>query len=351
MKKVLLIEDDAVMRENTAEILELAQYQVTTAANGKVGAQLAKKIRPDLVICDIMMPELDGYGVIHILSKDPDTAGIPFIFLTAKTEKSEIRKGMDLGADDYLTKPFEETELLNAIESRLKKNELIRREFAKNLEGLDQFLEEAKGMKELETLSKKRPLVNYKKKEVIFHEGDVPQMVLFLNRGKVKTQKMHDDGKEYITGLYKEGEFFGYIPLLENSPYRDSAIALEECEICKIPKDDFLSLIYRNRDVAAKFIKMLSNNVAEKEKQLLSLAYDTVRKRVAEALLLLERRYREAGKKSLRIAITREDLAGMTGTASETVTRVLSDFRTEKLIGIDYREIVILNSEGLQEIQ
>ena len=127
MKKILIIEDDKIIRENTVEILELAQYEVASAPNGKIGTALAKEIKPDLIVCDIMMPELDGYGVLYLLSKDPMTAAIPFIFLTAKAEKSEIRKGMELGADDYLTKPFEDTELLSAIQSRLKKVEALRK--------------------------------------------------------------------------------------------------------------------------------------------------------------------------------------------------------------------------------
>src|SRR6185503_9985724 len=149
MKKILLIEDNKEMRENTAEILELANYSVVTAPNGKAGVELANKEQPDLILCDIMMPELDGYGVLYLLSKKADTAGIPFIFLTAKTEKTDIRKGMSMGADDYLTKPFEEMELLNAIEVRLKKSESFKKEFSKSIEGLTQFLNQAKGLDEL----------------------------------------------------------------------------------------------------------------------------------------------------------------------------------------------------------
>lgn len=121
MKKILLIEDNQFVRENTAEILELDNFDVITAENGKVGIEKALKHIPDIIICDIMMPELDGYGVFEGLNKNPKTASIPFIFLTAKSEKVEIRKGMNLGADDYLTKPFEEQELLDVIECRLKK--------------------------------------------------------------------------------------------------------------------------------------------------------------------------------------------------------------------------------------
>lgn len=350
MKKILIIEDDKIVRENTAEILELAHYEVKTAENGKKGAQAVKEFSPDLIVCDIMMPELDGYGVLHILSKDPVTASIPFIFLTAKAEKSELRKGMELGADDYLTKPFEETELLNAIESRLKKNEILKKKFTQDLNGLNQFLDEVKGLKELEKLSKERPVVHYKKKEILFHEGDSPHYLFFLNKGKVKAFKVHDDGKEYVTSLYAKGDFFGYIPLLENSPYPDSSMALEDSEICKIPKEDYISLIYKNRDVATQFIKLLSNHVIEKEKQLLSLAYDTVRKRIAEALLFLAKRFPETSKKNIKISASREDLANMAGTATETVIRVLSEFKEDKIIEIDGRDILLIDPQELNEI-
>ncbi len=355
MKKILLIEDDKVMRENTAEILELARYEVATAKDGKEGVEIAQKILPDLIVCDIMMPKLDGYGALHILGKDPKTAGIPFIFLTAKAEKSEWRKGMELGADDYLTKPFEETDLLKTIEIRLTKSDWLKKESASGLEGLNQFLDRARGIKDLETLSQQRPVVRYKKKETLFHEGDGAQFLFFLNQGKVKTFQVHEDGKEYVTGLFKEGDFFGYIPLLKETDYADSAAALEDSEICKIPKDDFLALIHKNREVAYQFIKRLASHVAEKERQLLSLAYDTVRKKVANALLRLEARYREGGpqnkKTSFRMAIQRDDLAGIAGTATETTIRCLSEFKDEGLIEIDGREIILLKPEGLQEIQ
>lgn len=121
MSTILVIEDSNEIRENTAEILELAGYKALTAENGKVGVQVALSEHPDLIICDIMMPVLDGYGVLHLLNKNESTRNIPFIFLSAKTERSDLRKGMEMGADDYITKPFEEIELLNAVEVRLKK--------------------------------------------------------------------------------------------------------------------------------------------------------------------------------------------------------------------------------------
>jgi CRP/FNR family cyclic AMP-dependent transcriptional regulator len=112
MKKILVIEDNIEVRENIAEILELSNYEVVTAENGKRGVELSLQHTPDLIICDIMMPELDGYGVLHLLNKHIETYGIPFIFLTAKSEKTDLRKGMEMGADDYITKPFDGIEIV-----------------------------------------------------------------------------------------------------------------------------------------------------------------------------------------------------------------------------------------------
>jgi DNA-binding NarL/FixJ family response regulator len=119
MKKILIIEDEAEMRRNLTTILRLEKFHPLPAANGSVGVELAKKEKPDLILCDVMMPELDGYGVIAALRADAGTVTIPFIFLTAKGEKPDIRAGMNLGADDYLTKPVAKNDLLAAIRSRL----------------------------------------------------------------------------------------------------------------------------------------------------------------------------------------------------------------------------------------
>ncbi len=121
MTKILLIEDETSVRENISDLLEAEGFETITAANGKVGINLAITQVPDVILCDLMMPELDGYGVLKILRQELLTATIPFIFLTAKSTRNDVRKGMNLGADDYLTKPFTRAELLGAINSRLDK--------------------------------------------------------------------------------------------------------------------------------------------------------------------------------------------------------------------------------------
>ena len=350
MKKVLLIEDNREVRENTAEILELADYEVSTAENGKRGVELAKSINPDLIICDIMMPELDGFGVLRILSKNPETSSIPFIFLTAKTEKSDMRKGMNLGADDYITKPFEEDELLEAIETRMKKNEVWRREFQGGMNGLESFVNEARGLEELEELHLDRKHKIYRKKEVLYSEGDYANYLYYIDKGKVKTVKMDEYGKEFVIEIYSSGSFLGYIGLMDDGEHQETAVAMEDTEVSVIPKQDFQNLIYKNRDVANRFIKILADNVQDKERRLLQLAYTPVRERVAEALLELQERENEEGGEGVWMKISREDLANIVGTAKESLIRILSDFKKAGYVESSGTKIRVSNPDGLREV-
>jgi len=125
MKKILVIEDDSSTHQIIVEILENEGYKVFSAYNGKAGIQLAKEVLPDLIVCDVMMPGTDGYEVLTNLSGDAATAPIPFIFLSAMVERDNIRQGMELGADDYLPKPFKIEELLKAVDTRFKKQEML----------------------------------------------------------------------------------------------------------------------------------------------------------------------------------------------------------------------------------
>lgn len=127
MPIILIIEDEEAVRENILDLLEAEEFETLAAANGRIGVHLAISEVPDLILCDMMMPEIDGYGVLTALRQDPSTATIPFIFLTAKSAKSDFRQGMDMGADDYITKPFTRSELLSAIMNRLEKHATLKR--------------------------------------------------------------------------------------------------------------------------------------------------------------------------------------------------------------------------------
>lgn len=350
MKKILLIEDNDDIRENTAEILELSNYKVIVAENGKIGVEKAIEHIPDLIICDIMMPGLDGYGVLHAVHKNEAIKNTPFIFLTAKTERSDFRKGMELGADDYITKPFEGIELLNAVESRLKKIELLKKELAPGLEGLQNLMEASIGNNTLKNLTEDRNINIYRKKQIIYSQGNYPNRLYYVMKGKVKAFKIHDDGKELVTELYSTGDFLGYIALLEETVYKDTAEALEETELAIIPKEEFEELLNKNPEVTKKFIQLLAKNITDKEDHLLGLAYNSLRKKVAEALIMLQKKYNSSQNEVFTIDISRENLASIAGTATESVIRTLSDFRNEKLIEINSGNIKIVNYKKLENL-
>jgi CRP-like cAMP-binding protein/CheY-like chemotaxis protein len=346
MKKVLIIEDSKDILENTAEILELSNYQVFTAENGRQGIASAVANLPDLILCDIMMPELDGYGVLHMVQNNPQLRNTPFIFLSAKTEKDEIRRGMSLGADDYIPKPFDPTDLLNTIESRLKKAEECGKVLSHGLHGINELIEIVGGEKALKDFVDGRHVDKYKKRQKIFLEGNHPIRLYYVQKGRVKVYKINEDGKELIVNIAKEGEFFGYTALLEGSIYHENADALEDSEIAAIPKNEFESLINSNPEVSRKFIKLLARDVSEKEEQLLHIAYNSLRRKVADALLTVYEKYKNEPDQ-FNITLSRENLAAVAGTATESLIRTLTDFKSEKLIDIKEGHISILNRDRL----
>jgi len=350
MKHLLLIEDNNEIRENTAEILQLAGYAVSTAENGKKGVELAMEKKPDLIICDVMMPVLDGYGVLHLIHKNPELSNTPFIFLTAKAERSDFRKGMEMGADDYITKPFSDIELLNAVESRLSKLELLKKEYQPDAAGMQKMLNEFEGKNSLTQLTENGNSNHYKKKQLIYSEGNHPLRLFFIEKGKVKTFKTNDDGKELTIGLYNEGDFFGYTALLEETIYKENAEAIEDADISMIAKEDFEKLLHANIAIQKKFIQLLAKNVSEKEEQLLNIAYNSLRKRVANALITLQNKYQKEDEAVFSMHISREDLANIAGTATESLIRTLSDFKSEKLVEIKDGNIIILDKKKLNSL-
>ncbi|MFN0216941.1 MAG: response regulator [Saprospiraceae bacterium] len=344
MKKILIIEDNADVRENLAEILQLSGYEALVAENGKIGTAKAQAELPDLILCDIMMPELDGYGVLHILSHQAATADIPFIFLTAKAEKEDFRRGMSLGADDYITKPFDDIVLLQTIEKRLKKSSRLRTASESSINSLEHFIDEARAMEAIKHLSENRELRHYKKKDQIFREGEHPRWLFFVESGKVKLYKTSDDGRELIVKVAQQGDFLGFLALFKEDAYTECAAALEDCSIKLVPKQDFAALVFGNRDVNARFIKMLAGHVAEREQQLIELAYNSVRKRVATALSHL------CDQSGPVIHFLREDLASLAGTAKETLIRTLTDFKNEHMIDIKDGVVTVLKVDKLREM-
>jgi len=349
MKTILIIEDNEDIRDNVAEILTISNFKVLVATNGKEGIESAQKNYPDLIICDIMMPGVDGYGVLHVLHKDPATQNTPFIFLTSKSERSDFRSAMEMGADDYITKPFAGNELLNAIESRFRKVDIMKKQLTPDLHGLNELMS-AFNKKSLEDLKNESNTNEYKKKQIIYKEGTQPHYLFYILKGKIKTFKTHEDGKDLVIDLYNEGDFLGYVALLEGTSYKENAESMEETEIALIPRKDFEELINNDPTIAKKFIGLLSKNSIEKEKRLLGIAYNTLRKKVADALISLQKKYHTNKKEPYQIDISRDDLASIAGTATESLIRTLSDFKTENLVDIKNGKVVIINERKLENL-
>ena len=255
---------------------------------------------------------------------------------------------MELGADDYITKPFDGTELLNAIDSRLKKVDLLKKELSPDMAGLDQLVFASSNADVLKELTEQRSINTYKKKQVIYAEGNHPLQLFYVLKGKVKTYKTNEDGKDLVTDLYSAGDFLGHVALLQGGLYKETAEAMDECELAIIPRKEFEDLINSNREVAQKFIGLLAKNIIEKESQLLNMAYNSLRKKVADALITLKRKYQSPGTTAFTIDISRENLATIAGTATESLIRTLSDFRSEKLIDIKDGHITLINEKKLE---
>lgn len=349
MTKILLIEDDLVLRENTAELLELSDYEVITGKNGKEGISLIKTHLPDIVICDIMMPVLDGYGVLKALSEDEKTKYIPFIFLSAKIKRSDIRKGMNLGADDYISKPFTEEELIGAIESRLAKASILHdykkeKEFAKEIRNL-----------ELETLNDLKNFFDdngkefsYDKGDVIYNEGGHSNYVYLIINGAVKTNKIDEYGKELIIAIFEEDELFGMTAFSKNKPYEETAIALSNVDLVGITKNELKILLENNPKITFKLIELLNDNLNLLKNQLLQLAYSSVNRRTASTILKFASKMNKKPGDTIRI--TRSDLASVAGIALETMSRTLTNFKNDEIIQVEGRTIKILDLEKLKHI-
>ncbi|MFD2915746.1 response regulator [Psychroserpens luteus] len=349
MKKVLLIEDDTVLRENTAEILELSDYEVLTASNGQIGLEMAKKHKPDIVVCDIMMPVLDGYGVLEGLSKQDETKFIPFIFLSAKTERQDVRKGMDLGADDYITKPFSEDEIISAIESRIAKASILKDEresFGNTTSNAENELRTLNDLKNF--FDDNGTIFNYKKNDIIYKEGHNSNFIYLITNGAVKCFKFDEKGKELTTALHKEDDLFGYTSFTQNTPYRETATAIKDLEMVGVSKTDLKEVLDNNHKLTLEVIQMLTDDLTGVKNQLLQMAYSSVQKKTASTILRFADKINS--KPEDPIKISRNDLASVAGIATETLIRTISDFKKQGLIEMEGRNIRVLNLQKLQDI-
>lgn len=337
--KILVVEDTTEVRENIAEILTLSGYDVETAPNGKVGIRTLDTFTPDLILCDVLMPELDGLGMLKIVSQHKVHQNIPFIFLTAKSEQVDIRKGMELGADDYIVKPFGDLALLNAIETRIKKHQRV------NTLSRDTLLSSAKLDKSFHNLLENKELRKYGDKDVIYEHSSHPRWIYYLEEGLIKHVYTNDIGKEIILEVWKKGQLFGLeAPYMDNK-YFGSAIAFGPVSVRMIKLDEFKKAIIAEPNLSDYLITTICHRKRNYAEAMGLIAYSSVRKKVASSLVFFAELY-----DSQKLAVSREDLASKATTAKETLIRALSDFKAEKLIRIEKGIIHIDDIEALRRI-
>ncbi|MEM8585445.1 MAG: response regulator [Bacteroidota bacterium] len=352
---ILVIEDNEAVRENIAETLELSSYQVLTAEDGNVGVKLAKAHQPNLILCDVMMPQLDGFGVLRILSKQPETASIPFIFLTARGEKADFRRGMELGADDYITKPFGKDELLLAIDTRLSKFERISQESQAADQSNNRLFDLEKGRQILESVFEQGEKFILNKKDILFEEGQKARYLYQILKGRVKLSRYSELGKSLILDLrgpihrsLEPNPFMGYRAILHDEGEGCTALALDdEVILRRIPTRVFEEQLRSDRHVSAYFSHLISNDLTHTKVRMLSLAYQSVRKRTAEALLWLNDTTENL---DIGNTVAREDLAQIVGTATESVIRMLREFKDDGYISQEKGRLIVLDQEGLSEL-
>ncbi|MEO5562420.1 MAG: cyclic nucleotide-binding domain-containing protein [Chitinophagaceae bacterium] len=349
MKSVLVIDENKDTRDTTVEILKLAGYRTIAIENGKKGMETVLKEKPDVIVCDSLMRETDQHNLQFLLRKTPETQHIPFIFRTSKTGTADLIKEIEIDPNDYISKPFQETGFLNNLEVQVKKPNALSQ---KNLSSLAiyQFLKDVKNAGLINNLSDHYPAEAYNKKQNLFRENKHPRYLYYVVKGKVKGYKTNEYGKNYITDIFIKGDFIGYHELIEDINYDTSAMMLEDSEIIQVPKEDFLKLVYSDMNVAAKFLRLITQNVREKEERLVHLAYSSLRKRVAKALADLHSKYNFCERSNNPIEISREDIAHYVGTATESLIRTLSDFKAESLIEIKEGKIYIADIKKIKNL-
>lgn len=346
MKKILVIEDQREVRENICEILELTGYDVFSAENGKKGCEKAVEWQPDLILCDVMMPELDGFGVLKVLRKRKDTQTIPLIFLTAKVELDDLRKGMGLGADDYLMKPFDDTDLLEAIDLRLKKRESEIQRSLQYKSELGNLQSEERQRQTLDLLQRAGNDLVINEGDTVWSKGQEPRGIYLLKSGTLKEFRRHESGKIFMVRYIRPDTYFGVRSFFAQHPYETWTEVDQAGEAVFIPADTVTQYMFEERDIALFFLQQTIHFSNTLEKRAIDYAYSSVRRRVAGALLELLGQGNQNGKQ-----VSREDLASWAGTAKETTIRMLSDFKSEGSIAIEGREITILNPEALEKVR
>nr|WP_315421621.1 helix-turn-helix domain-containing protein [uncultured Pedobacter sp.] len=347
--KILIILKDSGLRSKISDILLFSKYVVELTDSGKQAMEIVKSHRVDLIICGIELYGIDGYGVVRMLNKFVDTAGIGLIMLLETGDQAALRRAMEIGADGYLSTSFDDAELLNQVEVRLKKKRFQQELFLKQ-----HFQERSmiKSSNEMFWLDEKLDRLKarfFRKNQTIYYQGEYHSGLYYLVSGNVKTFISDSSGNLLITDIYGPGEYFGLQDFALGSHAFHTSKAISDAEIIAIPLKDVNELIVEYPDILRVFVKKLAKSVRDMEEKAMALAHASVRERVAAAIIRLAKQGKNSSDK-IRVSLPRTDLANIVGIASETLSRILSDFARDGLIEKDANDILLNSIEKLRKV-
>jgi CRP-like cAMP-binding protein/CheY-like chemotaxis protein len=350
MKNILIIDSDAIMGDHTREVLELANYSVSTARNRNEGIQMALRYSPDYIICDAILPDQEGYGVLQLIQSNNQVKHIPFISLSLNTNNMQFSSNLRMELADDISKSYKKGKLIQVIEDMFAKAERFIHsgsEQASIKDSIPVAFSETESTEHqlLKTIEQIADTAIFKKKQIIYLDGQRAHHLYYIKKGKIKAFKNNEDGKELITGIYGEGDFLGHVALLADTAHNHSAKAMDNSELLIISKKEFDSMIFHNPHIIAHFISLMIKGLIEKDKQLLGVAYNSLRKKVADTLLVVSEKY-----KTSIITLSRENLASLAGTATASLIRMLSELKDENIIEISSNKITILSRNKLKQI-
>lgn len=348
-KQVVIIGDGSEVLISLQDLLSKSGFTISAAINGEEGVLMSSECNPELIICNVNLADMKGFELLKVLRSNPLIQNIPILFLNETTAFIHKEfKEFGLNNDDFIDLHYDPRSTIDKINRIILKYRSEEEQRRNTSEILDVLFSKSNEQKYFSEFSKFEKLRIFAQKEMIYEESDIPQLLYYVKSGGIKIYKTSSYGKELITQVISEGQFFGYRPLLLQTKYSNSAQALEKTSLLVVPKIAFTSLFKTSKIFTERFITMMSETAVNFEQELLEMAYSSVRRRVARALLTF------VGDNNLNprihLSISRENLAAKAGTAKETLIRTLSEFKSEGIINTKGKTISILSLDGLRLI-
>jgi CRP-like cAMP-binding protein/CheY-like chemotaxis protein len=342
--RILVICIDNKKRATLSKLLLNSGFLTYEAKNGEESIAIASRETPDLILCDIILSDIHGNDVLELLKELPHISDIPILYLKNQSDKVDLKVELGLGSADFINRPYNAQSIITKVKIKLEKFHQFKKSKKDCVEILQSFSANKNNL--VNSLLKFEEIETFAKKQLIYNEGDLPKWLFYVESGGIKLFKRNDFGKEFITQIISKGQFFGYRTLLIGTKYNNCAEALTTSTLRLIPRNSFFKLIDSSKMIANKFIELISKSAIDCEQDLVEMAYSSVRRKVARALLVFADD--KSIKPIIKLAVSREDLASKAGTAKETLIRTLSDFKSEGLIDIKGKLITILNFDGLR---